>query len=381
MGGRRRRGCFDKFLAYKCPFKEEDKNIGSLPKNTGELHLWYLQDNQLSGELPSALLERNLIFNYTGNIDLHEGGDGGSQRNLIIGVSVGAAFLILAAIVACILLCRRKKPGKKFFDHGKGDNMGRGISVQEFSSSSADPTQETAHCFPALEIEEATRKFERKIGSGGFGVVYYGKLKDGREIAVKLLTSNSYQSQREFSNEVTLLSRIHHRNLLQFLGYCQEDGKSILVYEFMHNGTLKEHLYGPLIRGQNINWAKRLEIAEDAARGTEYLHTGCVPSIIHRDLKTSNILLDKNMRAKASLNSQLMIAEKALMCVLPHGYMRPSMAEVLKEIQDAILIERERDAVRSVNSDDIVSRHLLNSPAKLAGMLNFDTSMEFPKAR
>ncbi|KAL8152695.1 hypothetical protein V2J09_010455 [Rumex salicifolius] len=466
---------------------EDNQLTGKVPSSMAQLanlRELYLQDNQLSGELPSALLDRNLIFNYTGNVNLHEGGGGGSQRNVIIGVSVGAAFLILAAIVAYIQLCRPKKPGKKFFDHG--DNMGHGISVQKFSSSSADPTTETAHCFSTLEIEEATRKFERKIGSGGFGVVFYGKLKDGREIAVKLLTSNSYQGKREFSNEVTLLSRIHHRNLVQFLGYCQEDGKSILIYEFMHNGTLKEHLYGPLIRGQNINWVKRLEIAEDAARGIEYLHTGCVPSIIHRDLKTSNILLDKNMRAKVSdfglsklavdgnshvssivrgtvgyldpeyyisqqltdksdvysfgvillelisgqeaisnenfgancrnivqwaklhiengdlqgiidptlqgeydIQSMWKIAEKALMCVLPHGYMRPSMAEVLKEIQDAILIEREADAVKSGNSDDI-SRHSLHSSANLAGSLDmgpgenyvsFDASIENPMAR
>ncbi|GJM91736.1 hypothetical protein PR202_ga08143 [Eleusine coracana subsp. coracana] len=96
---------------------------------------------------------------------------------------------------------------------------------------------------------------------------------------------------------VSLLSRIHHRNLVSFLGYCHQDGRNILVYEFMHNGTLKEHLHG---RDKHISWIKRLEIAEDAAKGIEYLHTGCTPSIIHRDIKTSNILLDKQMRAKVS---------------------------------------------------------------------------------
>uniref|UniRef100_A0A453GY85 Protein kinase domain-containing protein n=1 Tax=Aegilops tauschii subsp. strangulata TaxID=200361 RepID=A0A453GY85_AEGTS len=96
---------------------------------------------------------------------------------------------------------------------------------------------------------------------------------------------------------VSLLSRIHHRNLVAFLGYCHEDGRNILVYEFMMNGTLKEHLHG---RDKHISWIQRLEIAEDSAKGIEYLHSGCTPSIIHRDIKTSNILLDKQMRAKVS---------------------------------------------------------------------------------
>lgn len=145
------------------------------------------------------------------------------------------------------------------------------------SSTLSEAHGDAAHCFTLYEIEEATHKFEKRIGSGGFGIVYYGKTREGKEIAVKVLSNNSYQGKREFANEViilisttqvssffvfslgeitgvimvnlfqvTLLSRIHHRNLVQFLGYCQEEGKNMLVYEFMHNGTLKEHLYGNL---------------------------------------------------------------------------------------------------------------------------------------
>lgn len=404
----------------------------------------YLQNNRLSGTLPSKLLDKGLLLNYTGNINLRKGESKQDRNKIIIGTSVGAAVLLAATIISCILMHRGKKmkPKKDRFEHS--------MSANKLVSSFGDVAKDAAHCFTWSELEHATKEFERKIGSGGFGIVYYGKLKDGREIAVKLLTSNSYQGKREFSNEVTLLSRIHHRNLVQFLGYCQEDGKSILVYEFMHNGTLKEHLYGPLTLVQPISWIMRLEIAEDAAKGIEYLHTGCVPSIIHRDLKTSNILLDNNMRAKVSdfglsklsqdgashvssivrgtvgyldpeyyISQQLTeksdvysfgvillelisgqeaisnenfgvncrnivqwaklhiengdiqgiidpslgekydiqtmwkIAEKALMCVQPHGYMRPSMSEVIKEIHDCILIERGAKATREGNSDEM----------------------------
>lgn len=417
------------------------------------------------------------LNSYAGNINLHEGGRGAKHLNIIIGSSVGAAVLLLATVVSCLFMHKGKKNNYDKEQHRHS------LPVQRPVSSLNDAPAEAAHCFTLSDIEDATKMLEKKIGSGGFGVVYYGKLKDGKEIAVKVLTSNSYQGKREFTNEVTLLSRIHHRNLVQFLGYCQEEGRSVLVYEFMHNGTLKEHLYGTLTHEQRINWIKRLEIAEDAAKGIEYLHMGCVPAIIHRDLKSSNILLDKHMRAKVSdfglskfavdgashvssivrgtvgyldpeyyisqqltdksdvysfgvillelisgqeaisnekfgancrnivqwaklhietgdiqgiidpslldeydIQSMWKIAEKALMCVLPHGHMRPSISEVLKDIQDAIVIEREAAAARDGNSDDM-SRNSLHSSLNMGSFggtenfLSLDESIVRPSAR
>ncbi|KAL9153302.1 hypothetical protein ABFS82_10G039800 [Erythranthe guttata] len=440
---------------------EDNKLTGGLPSSLADLsnlRELYVQNNLLSGKVPPGLLNKDLVFNYTGNTGLRNEGNGGKHKGVVIGLSVGAAVLLLiAAIISFLIMSKRKKNSSK---QGKFQH---GFHAQKLTSSLSDTATEAAHYFPLFEIEEATKNFEKKIGSGGFGVVYYGILKDGREIAVKILTNDSFQGKREFSNEVSLLSRIHHRNLVQFLGYCQEDGKSILVYEFMHNGTLKEHLYGPLTHGRVINWIKRLEIAEDSAKGIEYLHTGCVPSIIHRDLKTSNILLDKNTRAKVSdfglsklavdgashvssivrgtvgyldpeyyisqqltdksdvysfgvillelisgqeaisnenfgsncrnivqwaklhiesgdiqgiidpslhdydIQSMWKIAEKALMCVQPHGSMRPSISEVIKEIQDALAIEKGAENVREASSDEI-SRHSVHSSLNLGSL-------------
>ncbi|KAJ6407387.1 hypothetical protein OIU84_010816 [Salix udensis] len=221
-------GCTDLEIIHL----ENNQLTGELPSsllNLPNLRELFVQNNMLSGTIPSGL-SRKVALNYSGNINLHEGARRGRHMDIII------------------------------------EQLGDSLPVQRLVSSLSNAPGEAAHCFTSFEIEDATKKFEKKIGSGGFGVVYYGKMRDGREIAVKVLTSNSYQGKREFSNEVTLLSRIHHRNLVQFLGFCQEDGKSMLVYEFMHNGTLKEHLYGPLKRGKSINWIKRLEIAEDAAK-------------------------------------------------------------------------------------------------------------------
>ncbi|XP_010260163.1 PREDICTED: probable LRR receptor-like serine/threonine-protein kinase At1g67720 isoform X2 [Nelumbo nucifera] len=277
---------------------ENNQLSGELPSSLlklPNLRELYVQNNMLSGAVPSSLVNtNNLVFNYSGNVNLHTEHTRGSHMKIIIGSTVGAVVLLIATIISYLLMHKGKKK------YSEGEQLAPSLPVQKLVSASNDVTTETAHCFSFAEIEDATRQFEKRIGSGGFGVVYYGKMKDGKEIAVKVLTSNSYQGKREFSNEVTLLSRIHHRNLVQFLGYCQEEGKSILVYEFMQNGTLKEHLYGPLTRERSLSWVTRLEIAEDAAKGIEYLHTGCVPTIIHRDLKSNNILLDKHMRAKVS---------------------------------------------------------------------------------
>ncbi|CDP06699.1 unnamed protein product [Coffea canephora] len=449
---------------------ENNQLTGGLPSSLGglpNLRELYVQNNELSGTIPSNLLNRGLILNYTGNIGLHKGGSAGNHKKIIIGSSVGAAALLLATVISCLLMQKGNK------NYANQDQHEHRLPGQRVVSSLGDAASEVAHYFTLSELEDATRNFERKVGSGGFGVVYYGKLKEGKEIAVKVLTNNSFQGKREFSNEVALLSRIHHRNLVQFLGYCQEEGKSILVYEFMHNGTLKEHLYGPITHERRISWIKRLEIAEDAAKGIEYLHTGCTPSIIHRDVKTSNILLDKDMRAKVSdfglsklavdgashvssivrgtvgyldpeyyisqqltdksdvysfgvillelisgqeaisnesfgmhcrnivqwaklhiesgdiqgiidpslhneydIQSMWKIAEKALMCVQPHGSMRPPISEVIKEIQDAISIERGAEAIREGSSDDI-SRQSIHSSLNLGGSLDLGASEHY----
>lgn len=446
---------------------ENNQLTGELPSSLGDLpnlRELYLQNNRLSGAIPPSLLKKNLVLNYAGNLGLHKGGSSENHSKIITGLSIAAAVLVIATIASCFLMNKGNKKNPK--QDPSRQSLSRPIN------SFVDAATESAQCFTLSDLVEATKNFEEKVGSGGFGIVYYGKLKDGREIAAKLLINNSFQGKREFSNEVTLLSRIHHRNLVQFLGFCQEDAKSILVYEFMHNGTLKEHLYGPLTRERSISWIKRLEIAEDSARGIEYLHTGCVPSIIHRDLKTSNILLDMNMRAKVSdfglsklaiegashvssivrgtvgyldpeyyisqqltdksdvysfgvillelisgqeaisnesfgvncrnivqwaklhiengdiqgiidpslqgdydIQSMWKIAEKALMCVQPHGNTRPSISEVIKEIQDAIIIERGAEGVRHGSSEEM-SRHSVHSSLH-AGSLDFGTSEHY----
>ncbi|XP_061352572.1 cysteine-rich receptor-like protein kinase 25 [Gastrolobium bilobum] len=156
--------------------------------------------------------------------------------------------------------------------------------------------------FDFRSIQEATNKFsvENKIGEGGFGSVYWGMLpNNGQEIAVKRLTRNSSQGATEFKNEVLLIAKLQHRNLVRLLGFCMERDEKILIYEFVHNKSLDYYLFSRE-NHRKLTWPERYKIIRGIARGILYLHEDSHLKIIHRDLKPSNILLDSKMNAKIS---------------------------------------------------------------------------------
>ncbi|PRQ48799.1 putative protein kinase RLK-Pelle-DLSV family [Rosa chinensis] len=138
-----------------------------------------------------------------------------------------------------------------------------------------------------------------KLGHGGFGSVYRGKLPNGEEIAVKRLSMDSGQGDLEFKNEVLLVARLPHRNLVRLLGFCLEGNERLLVYEYLPNASLDNIIFDPIKRDQ-LDWDKRYKIIEDIARGLLYLHVDSLLRIIHRDLKASNILIDAEMNPKIS---------------------------------------------------------------------------------
>jgi len=118
---------------------------------------------------------------------------------------------------------------------------------------------------------ESTQNFNQKIGQGGFGSVFFGKLREGRDIAVKVLSLFSIEGVHQFQNEVDLLSKIHHKNLVSLLGFCNESKEVMLIYEHMSEGSLRDHLYGPCAEISQLNWKTRLKIALDAAQGISAL--------------------------------------------------------------------------------------------------------------
>ncbi|MBA0676118.1 hypothetical protein Goari_017624, partial [Gossypium aridum] len=146
----------------------------------------------------------------------------------------------------------------------------------------------------------------------------------GETVAVKVLATDSKQGEKEFQTEVMLLGRLHHRNLVNLVGYCAEKGQHMLVYVYMSKGSLASHLYSENL--ELLSWNLRVYIALDVARGLEYLHDGAAPPVIHRDIKSSNILLDQSMRARVAdfgLSREEMVDKHAANIRGTFGYLDP----------------------------------------------------------
>ncbi|KAF8408365.1 hypothetical protein HHK36_007514 [Tetracentron sinense] len=285
---------------------ENNRLTGPIPSYLGDLpsiQELYVGNNSLSGKIPRTLLTGKLVFNYDGNPELIQGTQHKKNFKLILGTSVGAFVIFVVFLLGSLLLLRNLR---RKASHEKSSEKRDSLHIIAKPSTAYSLVrggylmdESVAYYFTLSELEEATQNFSKKIGKGSFGPVYYGKIKNGKEVAVKILANASSHGTHQFENEVALLSRIHHRNLVPLIGYCDEAHQQILVYEYMHNGTLQDHIHDS-VNQKRLDWLSRLFIAEDAAKGLEYLHTGCNPSIIHRDVKTSNILLDINLRAKVS---------------------------------------------------------------------------------
>ncbi|CAN6462021.1 unnamed protein product [Victoria cruziana] len=257
---------------------EGNKLTGSIPDvfaKLNHLRLLDLSDNNLNGSVPAALLHKkedgSLSLRISGNEQLCSTGvcDLPSRKTSLAVktvISVLAALLCLLAVFLVVVI-RMKK------------------------------TKLTQKCavFTYSEIVQMTSNFRKKIGEGGYGPVFYGHVRT-QDVAVKILAHKSKQGSKEFHTEIALLSRVHHRNLVSFLGYCDEGQNMILVYEFLPKGNLRDALSGKTQIG--LDWKQRLQIALDAAQGLEYLHFGSRPAIIHRDVKSTNILLNDELQAK-----------------------------------------------------------------------------------
>ncbi|KAF9590365.1 hypothetical protein IFM89_033891 [Coptis chinensis] len=209
----------------------------------------------------------------------------------IIVLIAGSSFI---SILACVFLAYKMK------QRGKTKYEGREISLLDLSKThEVERGKLELQSFDFNVVSAATNNFSNKLGQGGFGPVYKGKLLDESEIAVKRLLSSSGQGVQEFKNELVLISKLQHRNLVRLLGFCIDKEEMMLLYEYMPNKSLDAYLFDPAKRVL-LDWSKRFNIVDGIARGLLYLHRESRLRVIHRDLKASNILLDEDMNPKIS---------------------------------------------------------------------------------
>ncbi|CAA0816122.1 Protein kinase superfamily protein [Striga hermonthica] len=158
------------------------------------------------------------------------------------------------------------------------------------------------HWFTLRDLENATNRFstEHVIGEGGYGIVYRGRLINGTEVAVKKLLNNLGQAEKEFRVEVEAIGHVRHKNLVRLLGYCIEGVQRMLVYEYVNNGNLEQWLHGAMRQHGTLTWEARIKVLLGTAKALAYLHEAIEPKVIHRDIKSSNILIDDEFNAKVS---------------------------------------------------------------------------------
>ncbi|XP_014519324.1 wall-associated receptor kinase-like 14 [Vigna radiata var. radiata] len=213
---------------------------------------------------------------------------GGCGKATKIGVAVGASIAGALVVAGLFLLCYCAR--RRSIWLGKHTRVKR--QLREAAGNSSIPF------YPYKEVEKATNSFSEKhrLGTGAFGTVYAGKLHSDEWVAIKKLRQRDTNSADQVMNEIKLLSSVSHPNLVRLLGCCIEKGEQILVYEYMQNGTLSQHLQRE--RSEGLPWTVRLTIATETANAIAYLHSAIHPPIYHRDIKSSNILLDYHFKSK-----------------------------------------------------------------------------------
>lgn len=221
-----------------------------------------------------------------------------SRKNnlgLILGSVLGGALLIILAVA--FIVCHYKKEHKSCLYFPSREKSSDPSLTHDFDGGS---NYHGVSVFSYAELEEATSNFDsfKELGDGGFGAVYYGKLRDGREVAVKRLYEHNCKRMEQFKNEIEILTRLRHRNLVTLYGFTSKHSRELLlVYEYIPNGTVADHLNGDGAKDGFLPWPVRMNIAVETASALAYLHAS---DIIHRDVKTTNILLDSNYCVKVA---------------------------------------------------------------------------------
>ncbi|CAN6229589.1 unnamed protein product [Urochloa humidicola] len=295
----------------------------NLTQQANSLWLQLGPDSMTSASGTDALLNGLEIFKLSrngnlayvlGHIDMdnqRHSSKGVKRKELWEEVGIGSAsFVALTSVVLaswCYIRKKRKVVKKEpppgwhplvLHEAMKSTTDAHAASKSSLTRNASSFGHRMGRRFSIAEIRAATKNFDESlvIGTGGFGRVYKGEIDEGTTVAIKRANTLCGQGLKEFETEIEMLSKLRHRHLVAMIGYCEEQKEMILVYEYMAKGTLRSHLYESGL--PPLTWKQRIDACIGAARGLHYLHTGADRGIIHRDVKTTNILLDDNFVAK-----------------------------------------------------------------------------------
>ncbi|KAF1878643.1 hypothetical protein Lal_00047314 [Lupinus albus] len=254
------------------------------------------------------------LIPFTANVISSENQKMCPRTIIIIALSSFVLLLVLVGALSILYKWRKVRRPSSAIGPAIATSLNTRPAMESMSSSRVTSTRSmslmstmatsilSVKRFSLSEIQKATDKFSSKrvLGEGGFGRVYSGTLGDGTEVAVKLLTMDNQNRDREFLTEIELLRSLHHRNLVKLIGICMEGRRRCLVYELVRNGSVESHLHGVDKKNSPLSWGARTKIALGAARGLAYLHEDSNPRVIHRDFKASNVLLEDDFTPKVS---------------------------------------------------------------------------------
>ncbi|PIN26211.1 Serine/threonine protein kinase [Handroanthus impetiginosus] len=231
-------------------------------------------------------------WEFSSSLDISESDKSHVKKiGLIVGITLSGCILAASAVVVAFVVSRKYRDGNvKYKNNREAANL---TSINEDLERGAGPRR-----FSYKDLALATNNFsdERKLGQGGFGGVYKGYLTDlDILVAVKKISRGSKQGKKEYITEVKIISMLRHRNLVQLIGWCHDQGEFLLIYEFMPNGSLDYHLFG---RRNQLAWTLRYKIAHGLASALLYLHEEWEQCVVHRDIKSSNVMLDSSFNAK-----------------------------------------------------------------------------------
>ncbi|KAJ1689498.1 hypothetical protein LUZ63_013653 [Rhynchospora breviuscula] len=302
---------------------------GALPTYLDQLvALTYLDitgNKRISTMLPPGLQKKQQDGTLTFKSELGDPTQQTKKRKIpvVLIAVIGVVVLLLLTVAIILVLCLRKQPDNQINIPKPNENTGSSPLTNNYAGNYAySPAANISHVenagqnyaniskpngsgegilnfenrqFTYSDLERITNSFQNNIGTGGYGSVYVGVLENGTQVAVKMRSHSSSQGVKEFLAEVQNLTRVHHKNLVTLLGYSMDGDCMALVYEYMQEGTLQDKLRD---NGKPLTWKERLQIVYESAQGLEYLHKACSPPLIHRDVKTNNILLSANLEAK-----------------------------------------------------------------------------------